>query len=117
MQVHVHDNLAPANTRRERFIRERIDECLNRYAQRVHQISVSLSEIGHHRGDTPEVCCRISVSAGSLGAIAVASESDVTHQAITSAFRQLTRAIEKKVGKRRRKRHVKVDVPELVAVE
>lgn len=110
MQVKVHDNLAVANSRRERFIRDRADECLARFAPRVHQVSISLSEIGHHRGENPDVCCRISASAGSLGDFAVTAQSGITHQAINESLKHLTRAIDRKIGKRRSRRNAKPEI-------
>ena len=111
MQVNVHDNLAAANSRRERFIRERADGCLARFAPRLHQVSISLSEIGHHRGENPDVCCRISASAGSLGDFAVKAHSGITHQAITEALKHLTRAIDRRIGKRRSRRNTRFEMP------
>jgi hypothetical protein len=111
MQVKIHDNLAAANSRRERFIRDRADECLARFAPRLHQVSISLSEIGHHRGENPDVCCRISASAGSLGDFAVTAHSEITHQAITQSIKQLTRAMDRKIGKRRSRRNAKYEMP------
>ena len=111
MQINVHDNLAVANSRRERFIRDRADECLARFSPRLHQVSISLSEIGHHRGENPDVCCRISASAGSLGDFAVTAQSGITHQAIVESLKHLTRALDKKIGKRRSKRNVKLEIP------
>lgn len=117
MQVNVHDNLAVANSRRERFIRDRADECLARFSPRLHQVSISLSEVGHHRGDNPDICCRISASAGSLGDFAVSAESGIIHQAIAESMKNLTRALDKKIGKRRSRRNVKLEIPELVEDE
>ena len=111
MQVNVHDNLAVANSRRERFIRDRADECLARFSPRLHQVSISLSEVGHHRGDNPDVCCRISASAGSLGDFAVTAKSGIVHQAIAESLKHLTRAIDRKIGKRRSRRNVKFEIP------
>lgn len=110
MQVKVHDNLAAANSRRERFIRDRVDQCLGRFSPRLHQVSVSLSEIGHHRGDGPDVCCRISASAGSLGDVAVTAQSEITHQAIARSLKQLVRALDRKIGKRRSRRNMKSEM-------
>ncbi|MDA1162409.1 MAG: hypothetical protein O3B13_04855 [Planctomycetota bacterium] len=106
MQINVHDNLAVANSRRDRFIRDRVDECLSRFSPRLHQVSISLSEIGHHRGENPDVSCRISASAGSLGDFAVTAHSEIVHQAIAQSLKQLTRAIDRKIGKRLSRRHV-----------
>lgn len=117
MQVKVHDNLAVANSRRERFIRDRVDECLARFSPRLHQVSVSLSEIGHHRGDNPDVCCRISASAGSLGDVAVTANSEITHQAISKSLKQLTRSLDRKIGKRRSRRNMKLEMPFEVETE
>lgn len=117
MQVNVHDNLAVANSRRERFIRDQADGCLARFSPRLHQVSISLSEVGHHRGDNPDICCRISASAGSLGDFAVSAESGIIHQAITESMKNLTRALDKKIGKRRSRRNVKLEIPELVEDE
>jgi hypothetical protein len=111
MQVNVHDNLAVANSRRERFIRDRADECLARFSPRLHQVSISLSEVGHHRGDNPDVCCRISASAGSLGDFAVTAQSGIIHQAIVESLKHLTRALDRKIGKRRSRRNVKFEMP------
>jgi hypothetical protein len=110
MQVNVHDNLAVANSRRERFIRDRVDECLGRFSPRLHQVSISLSEIGHHRGENPDVRCRISASAGSLGDFAVAANSEIVHQAIAQSIKQLTRALDRKIGKRRSRRNAKFEM-------
>ena len=107
MQVNVHDNLAVANSRRERFIRDRANECLGRFSPRLHQVSISLSEVGHHRGENPDVCCRISASAGSLGDFAVTANSEITHQAIAQSLKQLTRTLDRKIGKRRSRRNAK----------
>ncbi|NQV28283.1 MAG: hypothetical protein HQ518_28355 [Rhodopirellula sp.] len=111
MQVNIHDNLAVANSRRERFIRDRADECLSRFSPRLHQVSISLSEIGHHRGENPDVCCRISASAGALGDFAVTAHSEITHQAIVQSLKQMTRAIDRKIGKRRSRRNAKFEMP------
>ncbi|MFT5091339.1 MAG: hypothetical protein ACI8P0_004306 [Planctomycetaceae bacterium] len=111
MQVNVHDNLAVANSRRERFIRDRADECLARFSPRLHQVSISLSEVGHHRGENPDVCCRVSASAGSLGDFAVTAKSGIVHQAIVESLKNMTRALDRKIGKRRSKRNMKLEVP------
>jgi hypothetical protein len=111
MQVNVHDNLAVANSRRERFIRDRADECLGRFSPRLHQVSISLSEVGHHRGENPDVCCRVSASAGSFGDFAVTAKSGIIHQAIVESLKNLTRALDRKIGKRRSKRNVKLEIP------
>lgn len=111
MQVNVHDNLAVANSRRERFIRDRADECLGRFSPRLHQVSISLSEVGHHRGENPDVCCRVSASAGSLGDFAVTAQSGIVHQAIAESLKNMTRALDRKIGKRRSQRNVKLEIP------
>ena len=111
MQVNVHDNLLVSNSRRERFIRDRADECLARFSPRLHQVSISLSEVGHHRGEDPDVCCRISASAGTLGDFAVTAQSGIIHQAIVESLKHLTRALDRKIGKRRSRRNVKLEMP------
>lgn len=102
MKVLVHDHLTHPNPRRERFIMERLEDRLDRFGSYVHRMVVSLDEDGHDQG-TGELHCRISASLGTRGVVVADSREPGVHQAISGAIRQVTRGIERRLGRRQRR--------------
>jgi hypothetical protein len=109
MKVHVHDTLKESNPRRADFVMATISEALERFANAVQRVDVSLNENGH-TATTREFHCRLSAVVGGLGVIVGDSKKSNEHESVSVALDRLLRGIEHRIGQHRAKRH---EEPEL----
>lgn len=106
MRILIHDNLKSSSSRREAYLQELLTESLERFYPSVHRVDVSLALEGHDA--TAQTHCHIAANLASLGVVVAdfrTGGDDAVHHAVQGALKNLSRGIEKRLGKRQSGRH------------
>ena len=112
MQIQVHaDRHIKADERLAEFVRETLQNKLNRFAEHLTRIEVHLSdENGHQRNDGYDKRCMLEARFEGLEPVAITEHAATVGQTVTGAADKLQRKLSSMLGKIR-DNHVKPHHP------